>query len=73
MGRVIPSAMFRCPHCGQAGVAWSILADDLGPLLPRASAGFHVEIGRGAVGAAPLVICDRCDEIQAGETVALEN
>jgi hypothetical protein len=52
---------FGCPHCGQAGgVMW--LGEGEDRTVVRLSGGFHVEEGR-LPGAAHVIICDMCDEI----------
>jgi hypothetical protein len=51
---------FICPSCGQNGAAWG--AYD-GVNRVEVSSGFHLETDR-ADDSEPLVVCDRCDEIQ---------
>ena len=62
--KVIPSMMFVCSHCGQAGVLWKLPPDTLGHTLPRVSNGFHLEEGRAERDGTAMVVCDHCDEFQ---------
>jgi hypothetical protein len=69
--KIIPSAMFACSHCGQAGVLWKLPPDSLGHTLPRVSNGFHLEEGRVQREGMALVVCNHCDEFQSIEDPGL--
>jgi hypothetical protein len=62
--QLILTAMFRRPHCGQAGVFWNGLRQPEAQHPARVSNGFHLERDRKGPYELPLVVCDHCDEFQ---------
>ena len=58
--------LFGCPECCQKGEVVFFMNDGKRTLV-RLSDGFHLETGR-LLGMRHVIVCDRCDEIDAATT-----